>query len=100
MLEKQIQDEQVKISLYEQQLEEAIWTPIEKQRFTSGHAQSEQIIQQAVVQLHHLDKETYKLYHRRPIDAAKFYADIAPLLNGLNDLLKAKAEAARHGCKS
>ena len=40
---------------------------------------------------------TYELYSLHSIDAAKFYAGIAPLLNELNDLLKAKAEAARHG---
>ena len=94
LLLKQIQKEQVKISLYQQKLEEPMWTFMEQERFTSGISQSKQFIQKALAQLYQLDTQIYRLYHRQPIDTAKFYADIAPLLNELNDLLKAKAEAA------
>ena len=94
----EIHEETKKVKLFDNLLvKEVFICDGDKDRITSNKANSERILATHYNTLAGYDLQVYDLYNKHPIDAKKFYADIAPLLNELNDLLQNQAHARRNG---
>jgi len=94
-LQTKIHGEKANVVHLEKKIAKPTCSETEKQKLNIGIQLSIRIINDCLAQLYRFDKETYALCQKRVLDVPKFYAEIAPMLIELNDLVKAKASWAR-----
>jgi len=93
-----IEHEKSKIPYFQARLADPL--EMDKYRFESLLTQSKNHISQLNHELGGADVSAYDFYHKEPMDAAQFYADIAPLINELKELLRSEALAKRNAERS